>query len=124
MAKKRLSEMAKEYGLTFDQAHEIASNNLDEEMITGKGKNLWISKEGQDCMESLIPMVTQHRGIVISQAPNPRFVFVKTQESVKKFKVLIPLALSGKMDSKVIYFEGDSLSGETKYTMIKPPMRR
>ena len=47
MAKKRLSALAKEYGITFDEIHEIVMNNLEEDMVTGKGKNLWLSEEGQ-----------------------------------------------------------------------------
>ena len=41
MPKKRLSELAKEYGITFEEIHKIATYHLDEHMITGNGKNLW-----------------------------------------------------------------------------------
>jgi hypothetical protein len=77
MAKKRLSALAKEYGITFDEIHEIVMNNLEENMVTGKGKNLWLSEEGQVLIDDLIPMVSIHRGIVVAQAPNPRYVMVK-----------------------------------------------
>jgi hypothetical protein len=123
MAKKRLSALAKEYGVTFEYIHGIVLNNLEEEMVTGKGKNIWISAEGQTVLENLIPMMSIHRGIVIRQAPNPRFVLVKTQDSYKMFKVEIPLALSGKLTSKVIYFESDNVGDNPKYKWIKPTLR-
>jgi hypothetical protein len=124
MAKKRLTALAKEYGVTFEYIHDIILNNLEEEMVTGKGKNLWISEEGQVIVENLIPMVTVYRGVVIRQAPNPQYVFAKTQDSYKMFKVKIPLALSGKLTSKVIYFESDNVGDDPKYQWIKPPLRQ
>jgi hypothetical protein len=124
MAKKRLTALAKEYGVTFDYVHDIVLNNLEEKMVTGKGKNLWITEEGQIIIENLIPMMSIYRGVVIRQAPNPKYVLVKTQDSYKMFKVQIPLALSGKLTSKVIYFESDNVGDDPKYQWIKPPIRR
>lgn len=124
MPKKRLTALAKEYGVTFDYIHEIVLNNLEEEMVTGSGKNLWISDKGQVILENLIPMVTIHRGVVIRQAPNPKYVLAKTADSYKMFKVQIPLALSGKMTGKVIYFESDNVGDEPRYKWIKPTPRR
>ena len=46
MAKKRLTKIAEEYEITFETAQEIAFNTLDEESITGKGRNLWINEVG------------------------------------------------------------------------------
>ena len=51
MPKKRLSELAKEYGISFEEIHKIATHSLEEDMITGKGKNLWMSEEGQHCLD-------------------------------------------------------------------------
>lgn len=124
MPKKRLKDIAEEYGMTFDQAHEIVLNKLEEDQVTGRGKNLWISEVGQDLMEDLIPMASIHRGVVLSQAPNPRFVFVKTRELHRKVSVMIPLALSGKLNSKVIYFEADHSGDNVKYKWIKAPKRQ
>jgi|TARA_R110000796_G_scaffold16746_3_gene52181 hypothetical protein len=121
MPKKRLTDIAEEYGITFDKAHDIIVNKLEEDQVTGRGRNLWISERGQDIIEDLIPMVTIHRGNVISQAPNPRFVFVKARELIKKVPVMIPLALSGKLTSKVIYFEADHSGDNVKYKWIKAP---
>ncbi len=124
MPKKRLKDIAEEYGMTFDQAHDIIVNQLEEDQVTGRGKNLWISERGQDIIEDLIPMASIHRGSVLSQAPNPRFVFVKMRESMKKVPVMIPLALSGKLTSKVIYFEADHSGENVKYKWIKAPQRQ
>ncbi len=61
MPKKRLTDIAEEYGITFDKAHDIIVNKLEEDQVTGRGRNLWISERGQDIIEDLIPMVTIHR---------------------------------------------------------------
>ena len=124
MAKKRLSALAKEYGITFDEIHEIVMNNLEEDMVTGKGKNLWLSEAGQVLIDDLIPMVSIHRGIVVAQAPNPRYVMVKTKEDTRKLPVQIPLALSGKLTGKLIYFEADHSGQQPKFKWIKAPKRK
>tara|TARA_B100001093_G_scaffold380138_1_gene365487 strand:- start:34 stop:408 length:375 start_codon:yes stop_codon:yes gene_type:complete len=121
MPKKRLKDIAEEYGMTFDKAYDLVTNKLEEEQVTGRGKNLWISERGQDIIEDLIPMVTIDRGYVISQAPNPRYVFVKSRGTIQKIPVSIPLALSGKLTSKVIYFEADHSEDKVKYKYIKAP---
>lgn len=124
MPKKRLSELAKEYGVSFEEIHKIATHSLEEDMITGKGKNLWMSEEGQHCLDDLIPMTTIYRGVVINQAPNKRFVLARIKELGKKVPVSIPLALSGKLDGKVIYIEADNSNNEPKYKWIKAPVRQ
>ena len=95
--------------------------SLDEHMITGKGKNLWMSEDGQRLIDDLIPMTTIYRGIVVGQAPNNRFVMTRIKELGKKVAVSIPLALSGKLTSKVIYFEADHSGDNVKYKWIKAP---
>ena len=86
MPKKRLKDIAEEYGMTFDKAYDLVTNKLEEEQVTGRGKNLWISERGQDIIEDLIPMVTIDRGYVIAQAPNPRYVFVKSRVLYKRYQ--------------------------------------
>lgn len=124
MPKKRLTELAKEYGISFEEIHDIATYNLDEDMITGRGKNLWMSEEGQHCLDDLIPMTTIYRGSVVSQAPNKRFVMARVKELGKKVPVSIPLALSGKLEGKIIYIEADNSNNEPKYKWIKAPARQ
>ena len=84
MAKKRLTQIAKEYDIPFEQAEEIAFNHLTEESITGKGKNLWIDEVGQEIMDDCIPLAVPkarvYRGRVRNMAPNPKFCFVHIKE--------------------------------------------
>ena len=124
MPKKRLSEIAKEYGVTFEEIHNISMYSLDEHMITGKGKNLWMSEDGQLLIDDLIPMTAIYRGIVVGQAPNNRFVMTRIKELGKKVAVSIPLALSGKLEGKVIHIEADNSNSEPKYKWIKAPVRQ
>ena len=44
MAKTRLTTIAKECDIEFDEALKIAQDKLSEEMITGKGKGTWINE--------------------------------------------------------------------------------
>ncbi len=63
MAKKRLTQIAKEYDIPFETAQEIAFNHLTEESITGKGKNLWIDEVGQQRFAAP-QQIVQHRDAV------------------------------------------------------------
>ena len=45
--KKRLTELAKDFNISFNEAKDLAFKDLEEDMITGKGKNLWSSEAGQ-----------------------------------------------------------------------------
>ena len=94
MAKKRLSQIAKEYGISFDEASNIAFNVLTEESISGKGKNTWIDKVGQDILDDNIPIAIKkarvYRGRVRNKAPNPRFCFVHIKEKGGCVPVMIP----------------------------------
>lgn len=46
MLKKRILGLVKEYGVLFDELMEICIYNLVEEMVIGKGKNLWLLEDG------------------------------------------------------------------------------
>ena len=61
MAKKRLKDIAEEYGISFQQAQDLAFNILDEIAITGKGKNTWINEVGQDLLDDNIEMLIKKR---------------------------------------------------------------
>lgn len=94
MAKKRLSEIAKEYEIPFEQASDIAFNVLTEESISGKGRNTWIDEVGQDLLDDNIPLAIKkarvYRGRVRNLAPNPRFCFVHIKEKNGCVPVRIP----------------------------------
>lgn len=123
MPKKRLKEIAEEYGVPFPEATEMVFKELEEEMVTGKGLNLWINEDGQKILEDLFPMPMIYRGQVIGQPPNQNFVTVYLKEKAQRVYVRVPLRMKGKLSNKVIYFEADNSGPETKYKWIKTPSR-
>ena len=46
--KVKLTEFAEYHDTDFDEALKIAKEKLPPEYISGKGRNTWISPEGQD----------------------------------------------------------------------------
>lgn len=122
MAKKRLTQIAKEYNIPFEVAQEIAFNHLTEESITGKGKNLWIDKVGQDLLEDSIPMGTTkprvYRGKVRNMAPNPRFCFVHIKEKNGVVPVKMNRKYAGMIKAgNLIHVEEEV---DDRYVMIDP----
>lgn len=94
MPKKRLSVIAKENEVSFDEALQLAKDKLPEEEITGKGLGLWISEIGQDILVEAfdIPELTpkMYRGVVHSKAPNRSYIYAYIGEIKKKVPVVIP----------------------------------
>ena len=123
MAKKRLTELSEEYGISFDEGQKIVFENLEEEMVSGKGRNLWIDEDGQRMLEDLISMPVLYRGKVLRTANNPRFVIAYIKDIVQKVKVSIPYRLQDKLINKVIYIESDNSGAEVKFKYVKPPIR-
>tara|TARA_R100001163_G_scaffold65551_1_gene63221 strand:- start:1829 stop:2206 length:378 start_codon:yes stop_codon:yes gene_type:complete len=122
MAKKRLSQIASEYDISFETAQDIAFNCLAEESITGKGKNTWIDKVGQDLLDDNIPMAIQkarvYRGRIRNKAPNPRFCFVDIKEKGGCIPVEIPRKYKNYvMAGKFIHVEELE---DDKYVMVVP----
>ena len=99
MAKRRLTEIAKDYEISFEELQEIAFNKLTEESITGKGRNTWIDEVGQDILDDNIPIKEVkpriYRGRVRNLAPNPRFAFVHIKEKNGCVKVEISKRMIG-----------------------------
>lgn len=56
MPKRRLTDIAKDYNISFEQAKDIAFNKLDESAFTGKGKNTWVTEMGQAMLDDNIPL--------------------------------------------------------------------
>tara|TARA_R100001163_G_scaffold65430_1_gene62567 strand:+ start:3747 stop:4124 length:378 start_codon:yes stop_codon:yes gene_type:complete len=124
MAKKRLTEISEEYGISFEESQKIVFDNLEEEMVTGKGKNLWINEDGQRVLDDLISMPILYRGPVLSQAPNPMYVMAYIKELTKKVPVKIPRRMIGKITKgKLIYIEADNSVEPSKYNWVKTPQR-
>jgi gluconate kinase len=122
MAKKRLKDIAEDYNIPFEEAMDIAFNNLTEESITGRGKNTWIDEVGQDLLEDTIPMAIKkarvYRGRIRNKAPNPRFVFVH----IKEKNGVVPVKMSpryAKMTrpGQFIHVEEEV---DDRYVMIDP----
>ncbi len=98
MPKKRLTKLAEEYNLPFNQIVEIASNNLEESSLSGKGRNTWVDETGQDVLDSSIPIEepkpNKYRGRVRNKCPNPRFMMVHVKEKMRVVKTKIPRKFS------------------------------
>ena len=124
MPKKRLTEIAEEYGIPFEEALDLVFKELEEEMVTGRGKITWINEDGQRVLDEFISMPVLYRGPVLSQAPNPLYVMVYVKELSKKVAVKIPRRMQGKVTKgKLIYLEADNSGAEPKYNWVKTPQR-
>ena len=124
MPKKRLTEIAEEYGIPFEEALDLVFKELEEEMVTGRGKITWINEDGQKVLDEFISMPVLYRGPVLMQAPNPLYVMVYVKELSKKVAVKIPRRMQGKITSgKLIYLEADNSGAEPKYNWVKTPQR-
>lgn len=115
MAKKKLTEIAEEYEIDWEAAQDFVSNNLAEEMVTGKGKNTWINDDGQGIFEDMIPINILYRGKVVQLAPNPRYVLAHVRELGKKIPVKVPLRYSKNLLGKVIHIEANNKGEEPLY---------
>ena len=122
MAKRRLTEIAQELGISFDEARERVFKYLSEEMISGKGKNTWVSDDGQVLLDDCVPMPVIYRGPILSSAPNPLYVMVKIRELGKKVPVRIPARLQRVLTiGKMIYVQCVTEEEQQKFTYIKSP---
>lgn len=115
MAKKKLTEIAEEYEIDWEAAQDFVSNNLAEEMVTGKGKNTWINDDGQGIFEDMIPINILYRGKVMQLAPNPSFVMTHIREIGKKVPVKVPLRFSRGLLGKIIHVEANNKGDEPVY---------
>ncbi len=121
MAKKKLTDLCKEYGILFSEAKEIVEFQFDESMVTGKGKNTWINEEGQALFDDLVPIDIIYRGRVLHPAPNKRYVIAYIKELSRKVPVKVPILFHEKLTNKIIYIQADNTGHEPKYTWIKTP---
>jgi len=133
MAKKRLFQIAKECGVPFEEALELAFQNLEEDMITGSKHLTWINEKGQEILDDVIPMPNVsadkesekepnrliYRGKVLRECPNPLYVEVHHRECFCKVNVKITRRVQGQLVGKMIYFEETKEGDITKYHWIK-----
>jgi len=124
MPKKKLTELAEEYGIPFEEALDLVFKELEEEMVTGRGKNTWINDDGQRVLDEFISMPVLYRGPVLGEAPNPMYIMVYVKDLSKKVPVRIPLRYKGTFPKgKVVYLEADNSSDNPKYNWVKTPQR-
>ena len=123
MAKKKLTNIAEEYGLTFEEAQELVFKHLDEETVTGRGKNTWINEEGQTALDDIIAMPVLYRGKVLSEAPNRNFLIVYIKDILRKVPVRIPARMQGLLIGKMVYVQAETIGEEMKYKWVRTPIR-
>ena len=124
MPKKKLTALAEEYGIPFEEALDLVFKELEEEMVTGKGKNPWNNEDGQRVLDEFISKPVLYRGPVLGEAPNPMYIMVYVKELSKKVPVKIPLRYKGTFPKgKVVYLEADNSSDNPKYNWVKTPQR-
>ena len=109
MAKKKLAKIAEEQEMEFDEALALAQEKLPEGSLTGKGKNTWVTEEGTKileesfCIEEIIPK--HFKGIVLQEAPNPKWNYVLHPVLKRRVPVLIQRRWQGRLVGKKICFE-------------------
>ena len=124
MPKKKLTQLAEEYGIPFEEALDLVFKELEEDMVTGRGKNTWINEDGQRVLDEFISMPVLYRGPVLSEAPNPMYIMVYVKELSKKVPVRIPLRYKGRFPKgKIVYLEANNSSDNPKYNWVKTPQR-
>lgn len=124
MPKKKLTQLAEEYGIPFEEALDLVFKELEEDMVTGRGKGTWINDDGQRVLDEFISMPVLYRGPVLSEAPNPNYIIVYVKELSKKVAVKIPLKFKGRFTKgKIVYLEADNSSDQPKYSWVKTPQR-
>ena len=109
MPKEKLTQLAKEQEVTFDEAMQIATDKLPEGSLTGKGKNTWVSEEGTKILEESLmidEIIPKHySGTVLAECPNPKYNVVFSKEIGKRVNVLLPRKWQGKLIKKIITIE-------------------
>ena len=122
MSKKKLIEIAEEYEISFEKAQDFVTNNLEEEMVTGRGKGTWVNDDGQEIFEQMIPINILYRGKVMQLAPNPRYVLAHIKELGKKVPVKVPLRFSKGLLGKIIHIEANNKGDEPTYEFRRTKM--
>lgn len=109
MPKVKLTKLAEENDISFEEAIEIAQDKLPEDYLTGKGKNTWVCEEGQEILveafdiPELVPKFL--KGRVQYAAPNPHYVYAYIPEIQKKVPVVISKHFKDRLIGKNIDIE-------------------
>jgi hypothetical protein len=109
MPKVKLIHIAEENEFDFELAFKIATENLKEEMLTGKGKATWVSEEGQDILDRLLLAQELHpaeyHGQVVRLAPNRSYVYVRVKDIKKTVACVVPRGIQESLMGKAISIE-------------------
>lgn len=62
-----------------------------------------------------------YKGVCISQARNPQWIYVKISGVENKIAAVIPRRLTGKLIGKPVYIEAITDSTGTSYRYVNPP---
>ena len=123
MPKKKLTQIALEQEVEFEDAMEIAQDKLPEGSLTGKGKNTWVNEEGTAILEEsfmIEEIIPKHyTGNVLAECPNPRYNYVFNKELGKRVPMLVPRKWQGRLIGKVITFEAISDHIGTSYRYVR-----
>jgi len=123
MPKKRLTQIATEQEVEFEEAMRIAQEKLPEGSLTGVGRNTWVTEEGTAILEDSLmieEIIPKHYiGIVLSECPNPRYNYVHNKEIGKKVPMLVPRKWQGKLVGKLVTFEAISDNKGTSYRYVR-----
>jgi len=123
MPKKRLTELADQYEVPFEEALEIVKEKLPTDQVTGRGKLTWIGEVGQAILDDslMIDEITpkHYTGEVLGECPNDRYNYVHSKEIGKRVPVLIPSRNRGKLVGKVITFEAIEDNKGVSYRYVK-----
>tara|TARA_R100001198_G_scaffold60033_2_gene34702 strand:- start:65 stop:448 length:384 start_codon:yes stop_codon:yes gene_type:complete len=109
MPKVKLTKLAEENDISFEEAMEIAKDKLPEDYLTGKGKNTWVCEDGQEILveafdvPELVPKFL--KGRVQYAAPNPHYVYAYIPEIQKKVPVVISKHFKDRLIGKNIDIE-------------------
>jgi len=107
--KVKLTKLAEENEVTFEEAMNLAKEKLPEDSLTGKGKNTWVNEEGQEILAKAfeIPEIVPKylKGKVMHDAPNPHYVYAYIKELSKKVPVIQGKRYMGKLLGKNIDIE-------------------
>lgn len=107
--KVKLTKLAEENEVTFEEAMNLAKEKLPEDSLTGKGKNTWVDEEGQEILAKAfeIPEIVPKylKGRVMHDAPNPHYVYAYIKELSKKVPVIQGKRYIGKLIGKNIDIE-------------------
>jgi len=107
--KKRLLHIQKAAEMSWEELLQICEEKLTPDMITGKGKLLWINDQGQEILEKALyinEIIPKHyKAKVIKPAPNHNYVFAYISEKTLKVPVLVPRKLRKSLPGKTCTIE-------------------